>query len=115
MAKKKDSLDKDLETAFKDRSYSEVEILSKHDFKTGRKLNKSNVDEYIPTPTKDFSESNVDEYTTPTKEMRNLCLTYMNKDVLRSLLMVLKKVNLFLVKVVVLLFRAQSLKELNNG
>lgn len=54
MAKKKDSLDKDLETAFKDRSYSEVEILSKHDFKTGRKLNKSNVDEYIPTPTKEF-------------------------------------------------------------
>jgi hypothetical protein len=39
MAKKKDSLDKDLETAFTDRSYSEVEILSKHDFKTGRKLN----------------------------------------------------------------------------
>jgi hypothetical protein len=52
MAKKKNSLDKDLETAFKDRSYSEVEILSKHDFKTGRKLNKSNVDEYIPTPTR---------------------------------------------------------------
>ena len=56
MAKKKNSLDKDLETAFKDRSYSEVEILSKHDFKTGRKLNKSNVDEYIPNTTKDFSE-----------------------------------------------------------
>jgi hypothetical protein len=53
MASKKD---KDLETAFKDRSYSEVEILSKHDFKTGRKLNKSNVDEYIFTPSKEFSK-----------------------------------------------------------
>lgn len=59
MASKKN---KDLEPAFIDKSYSELDILSKHDFKTGRKLNKSNVDEYPVTPYKDFSE---DDETMP--------------------------------------------------